>query len=137
MNGRWFLVAAAILAASGVALGAYAAHGLADRLESLGYVEDASQRIAWFETGVRYQLYHALGLILVTLLAANGFGTFRFASLAFLAGVVLFSGSLYAMSFAPDQWKKLGAIVPLGGLSFILGWIAIAYAAWNTSENQN
>jgi len=137
MNGRWFLVAAALLAASGVALGAYAAHGLADRLASLGYAEDASKRIDWFRTGVRYQLYHALGLMLVTLLAANRSGAFRLAALAFLVGILLFSGSLYTMTFAPEQWKKLGAIVPLGGLSFIAGWIVVAYAAWNTPENKS
>jgi len=135
MKGRFFLVAAALLAASGVALGAYAAHGLADRLQSLGYVEEVSKRIEWFETGVRYQLYHALALMLVTLLAANKPWAFRFASLAFLAGILLFSGSLYAMTFAPDEWRKLGAIVPLGGLSFILGWISVAYAAWQATED--
>ena len=137
MNGRWFLVAAALLAASGVALGAYAAHGLADRLALLGYAEDASRRIDWFQTGVRYQLYHALGLMLVTLLATNRAGVFRFAALAFLVGIFLFSGSLYTMTFAPEQWKKLGAVVPLGGLSFIVGWIVVAYAAWNTPENKS
>jgi len=136
MNGRWFLVTAALLAASGVALGAYAAHGLTDRLESLGFSEDAEKRIEWFETGVRYQLYHALGLILVTLLSANRSGAFRFASLAFVAGILLFSGSLYVMTFAPEEWKKLGAIVPLGGLSFIAGWAVVAYAAWSSPENQ-
>jgi len=136
MNGRWFVVAAALLAASGVALGAYAAHGLVDRLESLGYSEDAEKRIEWFETGVRYQLYHALGLILVTLLAANRSGAYRIASLAFLSGIFLFSGSLYVMAFAPEEWKKLGAIVPLGGLSFIVGWVAVAYAAWSSPEIQ-
>jgi len=130
MNGRGFLIAAALLAASGVALGAYAAHGLANQLESLGYHEEASKRIDWFQTGVRYQLYHALGLMVVTLLAANRTGAFRFASLAFLTGILLFSGSLYTMTLAPVEWKKLGAIVPLGGLSFIAGWIAVAYAAW-------
>jgi len=73
--------------------------------------------------------------MLVTLLAAKRPGTIRFASFAFLTGVLLFSGSLYTMTFAPDEWRKLGAIVPLGGLSFILGWIVIAYAAWSVPEN--
>jgi len=136
MNGRWFLVSAAMLAATGVALGAYAAHGLADRLESLGYLEDVEKRIEWFQTGVRYQLYHALGLILVVLIAANRSGPFRFACLAFLTGILLFSGSLYVMTFAPEEWKKLGAIVPLGGLSFIVGWIVVAYAVWRAPEIQ-
>ena len=132
MQGRLVLVIAALLAASGIALGAFAAHGLAGRLELLGYAEETAKRIDWFETGVRYQLYHALGLMLLTLLAtdqATG-RSFRFAMGAFLVGIVLFSGSLYVMSLAPPEWKKLGAVVPLGGLSFIAGWISVAYAAW-------
>lgn len=138
MQGRLVLVVAALLAASGVALGAFAAHGLADRIEALGYAEQAAKRIDWFETGVRYQLYHALGLMLVTLVAVNqpSRSGFRIASIAFFLGIVLFSGSLYVMTLAPVEWRKLGAVVPLGGLSFIVGWVAVAYAAWGLREDE-
>ena len=90
------------------------------------------ERLDWFETGVRYHLYHALGLLLVGAMASREGApkALSFASAAFLLGIVLFSGSLYAMSLAPDGWSKLGAVVPLGGLSLIIGWIILAGATW-------
>ncbi|MCA9232015.1 MAG: DUF423 domain-containing protein [Planctomycetales bacterium] len=132
MRGRSFLVAAALLAAAGVALGAYAAHGLNNQLESMGYADQATGRMAWFETGVRYQLYHALGILLVVSLADNQVSqrALRAVCAAFLIGILLFSGSLYVMALAPPEWKKLGAVVPLGGVSFIVGWVILAYDAW-------
>ena len=124
------------MAAAGVALGAYAAHGLARQLELLGYGDQADQRLAWFETGVRYQLYHALGIMLAALLTVQTTKStaYRFATAAFLLGIVLFSGSLYVMALAPVEWRKLGAVVPLGGVSFIAGWIALAYGAFRNGE---
>jgi len=130
MSSRYTLTAGALLAAAGVALGAFGAHGLEDRLVALGFEAELSQRMAWFETGVKYQLYHALGLIVVASLAKA-----RWTSLSFLLGIVLFSGSLYAMTFLSADWKKLGAVVPLGGLSFILGWVALAYETWRSEAN--
>ena len=129
---RHTLILGALLAAAGVGLGAYAAHGLEDRLVALGHEAELPKRLAWFETGVKYQLYHALGLIVVASLphsyGAHSHGArSRGASIAFLLGILLFSGSLYAMTFLSADWKKLGAVVPLGGLSFILGWILVAY----------
>ncbi len=129
MSSRYTLVLGALAAAAGVALGAYGAHGLEDRLVALGYEADLTKRMAWFETGVQYQLFHALGLMVVANLPRP-----RWASVAFLLGILLFSGSLFAMTFLPADWKKLGAVVPLGGLSFILGWIVVAFGAWKSDQ---
>jgi uncharacterized membrane protein YgdD (TMEM256/DUF423 family) len=66
-------------------------------------------------------------------LAASFSGSgLRFAAIAFIVGVVLFSGSLYGMTFLGEEWRKLGMITPLGGLAFIVGWIAVAIAAWRS-----
>ncbi len=129
MSNRQTLILGALAAAAGVALGAYGAHGLEDCLVELGYEADLPKRLAWFETGVKYQLYHALGLIVIASLPRS-----RWPSVAFLLGIVLFCGSLYAMTFLSTDWRKLGAVVPLGGLSFIVGWITVAYGSWKTSE---
>lgn len=135
MSPRTIIFLAALLAGTGVGLGAYGAHGLEKRLVASGFEEDLPKRLAWFETGVRYQLTHALGLFLVAILSLQ-IPQASFAKLApwtFLAGCLLFSGSLYVMTLASPAWKKLGAVVPLGGLSFIIGWAAIAIAAWKMS----
>jgi len=142
MSSRHTLILGALLAAAGVALGAYGAHGLEDKLVALGYDAelpdgDLLQRMAWFETGVKYQLYHALGLVVVSILAGRAveresacrLSTASWVSIAFLIGILLFSGSLYAMTFLSSDWKKLGAVVPLGGLAYIVGWLGIAYGA--------
>jgi uncharacterized membrane protein YgdD (TMEM256/DUF423 family) len=118
-----FLVIAAILAGTGVAAGAFAAHALKDKL--------SEKAIAIFETGVRYQMYHALALLAVALILLvvnsqpNPF--FNISGFAFIAGVAIFSGSLYALSFSGIKW--LGAITPLGGVAFMLGWGCLAIAA--------
>jgi len=132
MAPRWILPLAALLAAAAVALGAYSAHGLEGRLDSLGYQADLAERFEWFETGVRYHMYHALGLLVVGLLASreNSSAALRLAAVAFVAGILLFSGSLYVMTLAPANWRWLGAVVPLGGISLIFGWCVVAYAVW-------
>ncbi len=132
MTVRQILVAGALAAAVGVGLGAFGAHGLADRLIGLGYEDELPQRMAWFETGVKYQLYHALGLIVVALLMrqSSRLATLGWVGVAFLLGIGLFSGSLYAMTFLSAEWKKLGAVVPLGGICFLFGWIWLAVGAW-------
>ena len=131
MSIRTILFLAAMLAGTAVALGAYAAHGLEDRLISLDYQKDLEQRMEWFQTGVRYQMYHALGLFLVASLSLQlpTAKLSKIAPWAFLIGCLLFSGSLYTMTLASPAWKKLGAVVPLGGLSFLIGWAAIAHSA--------
>ena len=120
-----------MLAAAAVGLGAFGAHGLQDTLLELGHEADAVKRIDWFETGVHYHLYHALGILIAVLIAEFSRPTrwLRIAPLLFLIGILLFSGSLYAMALAPEGWRWLGAVVPLGGLAMIIGWIAVACGA--------
>ena len=104
----------------GVALGAFGAHALKTRLP-------ADQLAAW-NTGVQYHLWHAIGMIAVGLCAtivAEGFWL-RAAGALLLAGILLFSGSLYALALGAP--RALGALTPFGGLSLILGWLALAVA---------
>ena len=126
MSNRYAFFLGALLAAVAVALGAYAAPGLENSLLKLGY-DDLPKRMQWFETGVRYHQYHALGIICAMLAAAASSSRwFHLVPWLFLTGIVVFSGSLYAMALGPESWRGLGAIVPVGGLAMILGWIALA-----------
>jgi uncharacterized membrane protein YgdD (TMEM256/DUF423 family) len=106
----------ALAGASGVLLGAFGAHALRGRLDATA--------LDWWHTAVQYQLWHALALGL--LLAAGAGRAARVATLAFGVGIVLFSGSLYAMALGAPRW--FGAITPLGGLGFVVGWVALALA---------
>lgn len=111
----------ALSALIGVALGAFAAHGLKPRL--------STELLAVFETGVRYQLYHALGLLAVAWAYGRWPGSaVVFAGWLFVAGTLIFSGSLYLLSVSAQRWW--GAITPVGGLALIGGWLAFAWAAW-------
>jgi len=115
---------AAILGGSAVAGGAFGAHALKERL--------SDRALEIFETGTRYQMYHALAMLLVAILLSRGEageGWLLGSGYAFLGGVVLFSGSLYALSLLDIKW--MGAIAPLGGLAFIIGWGCLAIAALN------
>ena len=89
-----------------------------------------AQQLAVFETGARYQMYHALALLLVGVIATlpqiSG-RALQLAAFAFILGIVLFSGSLYLLALSGIRW--LGAITPLGGISFLLGWLALIVAA--------
>jgi uncharacterized membrane protein YgdD (TMEM256/DUF423 family) len=129
-HSRWIGVGA-LLGAVGVALGAFGAHGLSESIANMGYAgEDLARRLANFETAVRYQMYHALAIALVGVLHAHRpRKTWRFAASAFLLGVLLFSGLLYVLTFAGPNWKWLGAVVPLGGLSLIVGWLVLSIGA--------
>ena len=121
---KFFLSIAAILAGLSVASGAFASHTLKDKL--------SEGALAIFETGSRYQMYHALALLMVGLLLSRSelaSTLLNTAGLAFLAGIVLFSGSLYALSLSSIKW--LGAITPLGGVAFLVGWGCLAIAAWS------
>ena len=118
---RLFFALGALAAFAAVALGAFAAHGLKARLDAT--------MLATFETGVRYHLYHALGLLAVAWAATRWPGVAVNASgWLFVAGIVLFSGSLYALSLTGVRW--LGAITPFGGIAFLGGWLCLAWAAW-------
>ena len=113
--GRFWLGAGAINAFLAVAAGAFAAHGLKSRL--------TPDMLEVFRTGATYQMYHALGLLAVGFLVAQRPGAAA-AGWAMLGGIVLFSGSLYAMALT--SVKILGAITPLGGLGFLAGWAILA-----------
>lgn len=104
-----------------VAAGAFGAHALKQRL--------TPEALAVFETGARYQMYHALALLLVAALAANG-RDLDASGWAFLAGIVLFSGSLYALALSGV--KVLGAVTPLGGVAFLVGWALLAWRSFKS-----
>jgi uncharacterized membrane protein YgdD (TMEM256/DUF423 family) len=109
----------AINAFLAVSCGAFGAHALKRRLDV--------ERLAVFETGARYHMYHALALIAVAWLVTTRGDGAHTAGALFLAGIVLFSGSVYALALSGV--RKLGAITPLGGLCFLLGWIDFAWVA--------
>jgi uncharacterized membrane protein YgdD (TMEM256/DUF423 family) len=117
---RTFLALGALSAGLAVAAGAFGAHGLRARV--------SPDLLAVFETGARYQMYHALGLIgvawAISRWPSSGAGA---AGWLFVAGTVLFSGSLYLMTLGGPRW--LGAVTPIGGLCFLLGWALLAWAA--------
>ncbi len=117
---RTFLLVGALAAFIGVALGAFGAHGLRNRL--------SAEMLAVFETGVRYQMYHALAILVVALAIARLDGwLIRTAGWLFTGGIVLFSGSLYVLALS--GMTALGAVTPLGGLAFLGGWACLALAA--------
>ncbi|PYZ91607.1 hypothetical protein CR194_18410 [Salipaludibacillus keqinensis] len=120
---KLFLLLGSINAFLFVALGAFGAHALKDRLETNGYLET-------FQTGVQYHMIHALALIAVAILTKylSATGLVHGAGWAFLIGIILFSGSLYALSLTGI--RVLGAITPIGGLAFLVGWALLFVAAW-------
>jgi uncharacterized membrane protein YgdD (TMEM256/DUF423 family) len=119
---RLFIVLGSLSGALAVVLGAFGAHSLRASM--------SSDLLNTFETGVRYQMYHALALFAVAfavsrygpsiLLTASGW--------LFLAGTLIFSGSLYLLAVTNRKW--LGAITPLGGIAFIAGWLCLAFGVW-------
>jgi uncharacterized membrane protein YgdD (TMEM256/DUF423 family) len=127
---RWIAIGA-LLGAVGVGLGAWHAHGLKDFLAGLGYAgDDLTRRMDIFETAARYQMLHAVALVLTGLaLTQTVSGWWRSAAWLFLIGVLLFSGLLKVMTFADPAWNWLGAVVPFGGLAMMLGWLALAVGA--------
>ncbi|MEN5242277.1 DUF423 domain-containing protein [Pseudomonas atacamensis] len=118
---RGFLMLAAFFGFTGVALGAFAAHGLKNRL--------TPEYLTIFHTGVTYQLVHTLALFGVALLATQIQGRLvTWAGVSFTIGIVLFSGSLYLLTMTGIS--KLGIITPFGGLAFLIGWVCLGLAAW-------
>lgn len=118
---RLFLLLAAFAGFTGVALGAFAAHDLRSRL--------SAEYLAVFHTGVQYQLVHALALLGVGLLALHvPSRTLGIAGGAFAVGVLLFSGSLYALTLSGIG--RLGMITPIGGVAFLVGWACLGLCAW-------
>lgn len=121
---RLFWVIAAIFGGLSVAGGAFASHALRDKL--------TDRALEIFETGARYQMYHALALLAVAILlsrAESAQPLLTTAGFAFIAGVLIFSGSLYALSLSGI--KGMGAVAPIGGTAFLIGWGCLAVAAWS------
>ena len=116
---RIFFTLGALFALMGVALGAFAAHGLKARLDPAA--------LATFEIGVRYHMYHALALLGVGWACTRWPGAWATASgWLIVAGILLFSGTLYALALGGARW--LGAVTPLGGAAFLAGWACLAWA---------
>ena len=110
---------AGILGALGVAMGAFGAHALRERLDPAA--------LATFETAARYHLLHSLAAVVAALRAASGGGVAaRRAGWLFVAGVLVFAGTLYGLALGGPRW--LGAVTPLGGLAFISGWLALGWS---------
>lgn len=121
---RIFVPLAGLLGFLAVALGAFGAHGLRSRLAEL---PDGAQRLEWWNTAAHYNLTHALALGLVAWLAERGAeSAASIAGACFTAGVLLFSGSLYAMTLSGQT--KLGMITPFGGMLLLAGWLAVLVA---------
>ena len=117
-----YLLIAALSGFLAVALGAFGAHGLKQRL--------SPDLLAVFQTGVQYHFYHTLALLLVAVLMLHWphNTALRWSALLFCIGMLIFSGSLYALSISGVRW--LGAIAPIGGLALLAGWIALVVAIW-------
>ena len=128
MANKFFLIIGAFLAFLAVAIGAFGAHALKPFL--------SPQMSAVFETGVRYHMYHSVGVLI------SGWAwlswkhpLFRYAALAFIIGILFFSGSLYVLSLTEVRW--LGAMTPIGGLLFLLGWGSLGVGFWKISPRQS
>lgn len=117
---RAWAVAGAVAAFLGVAIGAFGAHALSDL---------PAERLANWETGARYQMYHAFGLLSVALaVGRRPTSVARHAGTAFIAGIALFSGSLYAIALSGA--RMFGAVAPIGGAAFLVGWALLGWTAW-------
>ena len=124
-TAKLFLVLGACNAFLAVLLGAFGAHALKTRLPA--------DMLAVYHTGNQYHFYHALGLLLVGLVATQlpDSGLLRGSGWLMLLGIVLFSGSLYVLSISGVRW--LGAITPFGGLAFLVAWLLLAMAVWKAA----
>ena len=130
MFSRRVLSAGAALALLAVVSGAFAAHGLKTILDA--------QQLALFETAARYQMYHALALLIIGIMASlQQFSRtlLKLAAFAFILGIFLFCGSLYLLALSGITW--LGAITPLGGTAFLAGWLAMMIAALKPAANSD
>lgn len=120
-TSRLILLSGAIFLSVAVVLGAFGAHGLKSKI--------SPEMLEVYQTGVQYHFYHALGLLLIGVLSQQmSSGLLGWAALFLTLGIFLFSGSLYVLAISGIKW--LGAITPLGGVSFIAGWILLAIAVW-------
>ena len=123
MKNKWLLIAAL----SGffcVALGAFAAHGLSHVLDE--------RALAWIDTGLKYQIFHTLAVLVIALSLWHEAKFARLAVLAWSLGILLFSGSLYALAFGAG--KFLVWITPVGGTLFLIGWLCLAYGSFKSKS---
>jgi uncharacterized membrane protein YgdD (TMEM256/DUF423 family) len=123
---RAFISLGSLSGCLAVAAGAFAAHALRDRL--------SADLLEVFQTGATYQMYHALALVAVGILlprfSISGSAWLTAAGWLFVGGTILFSGSLYALALSGA--RVLGAVTPLGGVAFLLGWLALALGIWRS-----
>ena len=125
-SARWLVVIGSLLAGLGVAAGAFGAHMLKGVLDQ--------PMLAVYDTATRYQMYHAFGMVLSGMaVRVNQDKGIARAGWMFLVGIFLFSGSLYGVSLLGVRW--LGAVTPVGGLFFILGWAMLAWRFWRGPGN--
>jgi uncharacterized membrane protein YgdD (TMEM256/DUF423 family) len=120
---QFFFLVGALLAGLAVAAGAFGAHGLEGRV--------SPDRLETFRTAVQYQMYHALALLVVGWVARSapdGLGLLHGAGYCFLGGILVFSGSLYLLVLTDTSW--LGAVTPIGGGAFLVGWGLLAWGVW-------
>jgi uncharacterized membrane protein YgdD (TMEM256/DUF423 family) len=129
----WLLLAA-LLGGSAVAFGAFGAHGLKARFMADGELSGDDERaLANWQTAAHYQMVHALAVLAVAILTVrSGHWPLHAAGAAFTAGIVIFSGCLYVLVLTSQRW--LGAVVPIGGVLLIVGWIMFAVAALTTKQ---
>ena len=122
MNARFCLLIAALALAAAVALGAFGAHALKGQL--------AAEMLATYHTAVEYHFWHALGMLGVGVLMSRSpeDSALRWVAWLLIAGLLLFSGSLYLLALIGASW--LGAVTPLGGVAFIAAWLWLAWWAW-------
>lgn len=126
---RPFLTMAAFLGALAVALGAFGAHGLKDHLQA---IDPSGVRMGWWSTAAQYHLSHALALALCAATAGPG-RSGRIACACFVAGIAIFSGTLYAMALS--NLRALGAVTPIGGLLLMVGWVLFGLAVRRGPES--
>lgn len=125
MKASTVLLAGALAGALGVLLGAFGAHALRGQL-------DAAALVTW-QTAVRFQFWHALALLASAwLVDREASRSTKFAAVAFVFGIVVFCGSLYALALGAP--RVLGLLTPLGGIAFLAGWLALAWHAWRRRE---
>ena len=126
--GNW-LTASGISGFLAVVLGAFGAHGLQARLADAA---DGAKRLSWWQTAAHYHLMHALALAVVALVIAHA-PQARYAGVGFVVGTALFSGSLYVMALGGPRW--LGAVTPLGGAAFLVGWGVLVFCGLALRRN--
>ncbi|MEQ1905879.1 MAG: DUF423 domain-containing protein [Pirellulaceae bacterium] len=131
---RICICAGGLFASLGVGLGAFGAHGLEGPLQQW-YPDSAARKLATWNTAVEYQMYHAIALVVLGLFGERRLRFFRAAAFCFFVGILVFSGLLYALVLS--DVKILGAIVPIGGVSMIAGWLLLGYGGLSLGRDKD